>query len=63
MTNLTDELIKQLATQSAPRAYSHEVKAMAEEIRQHRERAKQAPAPQPPLPWPYNGAPLGGAAP
>jgi hypothetical protein len=57
MTRLDDALIDQLAHQETPRAYSHEVKAMAQEILAHRQKAaeaaKAAAAPaQSSIPWP-----------
>lgn len=44
MTRLDDDLIRQLATQQNPRAYSHEVRYMAQEIFEFREAAKKAVA-------------------
>ena len=71
MTKLDDALIDQLAHQESPRAYSHEVKYMAQEILEYRTKATEAakgvvtqngagqPAAQNPnpYPWPYGGAP------
>jgi hypothetical protein len=42
MTRLDDALIDQLAHQETPRAYSHEVKAMAQEIFEWRQKAAEA---------------------
>lgn len=61
MTNLSDALIDQLAHQETPRAYGHEVKAMAQEIQEYRKKAADAakaaaltPVPQQSsIPWPY----------
>jgi len=53
MTQLSDELVKQLAEAKAPHAYSHEVKAMAQEIRERRaaeaKLAQTQPIPHPGL--------------
>lgn len=63
MTNLSDALIDQLAHQETPRAYGHEVKAMAQEIQTYRKQAADAAkaaaaAPQQSsFPWPYGSAP------
>lgn len=48
MSTLTDERIERLASPECPHAYSHEVKAMAEEIRGWRSRANAPAAPNAP---------------
>lgn len=59
MTNVSDALIDQLAHQETPRAYGHEVKAMAQEIQTYRKQAAAGTNAatgvpyQTSIPWPY----------